>query len=543
MKANLIPGGVVRSAHIYCPGGVEPCIFALPMAGPATISRAQLVYGLCLPLAALIGFFIAEPMRFSSMVVLGVILTVLAWPLFARWHHLLLVGAVNSVFMLSFLPGNLPLWVLVAVGGFFIVIFRRCLDREVILFPPGGVGWSLVALAAAIMVTAYARGGLGLGALGSDTVGGKKYIFLFASIMAYFVVISREVPSSKALLYVGIFCLSGLTNFLSHLIYMAGAGFYWLFAVVDSGPAYTQAALEMDVQGDALFRGGTGMLVGSAVISFLLASHGLRGLLDLRKPWRLLILLGCLAAGTVGGFRSFIVGTGLLLMVLFVVEGLHRTRYMAWVAASAVLGFALLFGFSERLPQSMQRSFSFLPVKVDPRVKQDAQGSIDWRVEMWKAVLQEGPRYALLGKGYGIDPSMLQMSQYNVQLGFGMRAETAVVAGEYHNGPLSVLIPLGAWGGLAFGWFMVASVRRLRWFCQHGDPALRVINRFLLSMFIAKIIFFTVFFGAITSDLIGFVMLIALAECFNTTRSPVMEAGEQETQWSNSSFLLRGGRV
>lgn len=500
-----------------CSGWAKPCNLHNLMANSATISRAQLTYGLCLPLAALIGFFLAEPLQSSSLIVLGVLLTILVWPLFARWHHPLLVGSLHSIFVLAFLPGALPLWVPVACGGFLIVIFRRSLDHEIELFPPGGVAWALVALGMVVVVTAWARGGVGLRSLGSESIGGKKYLLVLASIFAYFVLVSHSVPHKRALAYMGIFYLSGLTSVFSHLVYFAGSKFYWLFNIIDSSGAAQQAAADWDVQGNALMRSGAPAAVASAIIGFMLARHGLLEMFDLRKPWRPLLLLACLGGGLLGGFRSFVVEVGLIFVVFFLLEGLHRTGYLAVVVLLGLLGFGALAAFSNRLPVSVQRSISFLPVQVDARVRQDAQGSLDWRFEMWKELVRRDvPKYALVGKGYAIDPSLLGMAGFNESLGYGLRSEWAMLGGEYHNGPLSVVIPFGIWGAMAFGWFLIAGVLRFRWFCRHGDPRLINMNRMLYALFVSKIVFFIFLFGALHVEMVEFAVLAGLAECLNT---------------------------
>jgi hypothetical protein len=504
------------------------------MANSATISRAQLIYGLCLPLAALVGFFLAEPLQSSSLVVLGVLLTILIWPLFARWHHPLLVGSLHSIFILAFLPGALPLWVPVACAGFLIVIFRRCLDHDIELFPPGGVGWALVALGIVVIVTGWARGGVGLRSLGSESIGGKKYLFVLASIFAYFVLVSHSVPRKRVLAYMGIFYLSGLTSMLSHLVFIAGSKFYWLFSIIDSSSAVQQAAVDWDVQGNALMRSGAPAAVASAIIGLMLARYGLREVLNLGKPWRLLLLLVCLGGGLLGGFRSFVVSTGLMVAILFLLEGLHRTKYLALAAVLGLLGFGVLATVSDRLPFEVQRSISFLPVNVDARVRQDAQGSLNWRIEMWQALWGDFPKYALAGKGYAIDPTALQMAGFNEYLGYGLSSEWAILSGEYHNGPLSVLIPFGLWGGLAFGWFLLAGARRLWWFCRFGDPEMLTINRVLCATFLAKIVYFITFFGALNSGLVEFIVLIGLAECLNAGQRAPEEGSPEEGSGSES---------
>ena len=473
------------------------------------------MYGLCLPLAALVGFFLANPLQSSSMIVLAMVAGVLCWPVFVRWYHPLLVGALHSFFILAFLPGAMPLWTIFAFGGFLIAVFHRSLNPEIRLIPPGSVPWALITLGVVVAITALVRGGVGLKTLGSASTGGKKYIYILLAIMAYFVLVSRPVPRKWALAYMAVFCLSALTSLLSHLVFMAGSKFYWLFAIIDSGPAQGQAAAEWNLPGQALFRSTASLAVAGAIIGIMLARFGLRESFNLKKPWRWLLLLACIAGGILGGFRSFLVGTGLMFGVLFILEGLHRTHYLTVLTAVGLVSFGALTTFSDRLPASVQRSLSFLPVKIDALVRQDAQVSLEWRLKMWDLLMRDVPHYLTLGKGYAIDPGALQLSDFNAAMGYGIQAEWAVLSGEYHNGPLSVLIPFGLWGALALVWLLLAGSWRLYWLCRHGDRELLNINRALCAMFIAKIIFFLLFFGSLYSDLVEFAALLGLAESLN----------------------------
>lgn len=510
------------------------------MSNSATLSRAQLIYGLCLPLAALVGFFLAAPMRFGAVTILMSIGSVLIWPLFVRWYHPILVGSLHSVFVLAFLPGALPLWVPIALAAFFFVVFQRCLDSRIQFFPPGGVGWSLIAIALVVVFTALIRGGIGVSSLGSSTMGGKKYVFVLLGIAVFFVLATRPVARQHALFYVALLCLSSFTTILSHLVYLAGSKFYWMYRFIDSLPAVGQATAEWDVEGQMTFRSVPLMNTASALIGFMLASFGVSGMLHLRKPWRILLVAAFILVGMFGGFRSFIVSIGLLLTIAFFLEGLHRTRWMPVLFALVLVSIGVVATFSDKLPASVQRSLSFLPIKIDERVRMDAQGSVQWRLEMWELLRKEIPDYLIVGKGFAIDPTAFQMAGFNAHRGFTIQAEWAVLAGEYHNGPLSVLIPFGIGGALTFGWFLIATFRRMRSFCRSGDTALLTINRALFAMFIAKVIWFTFFFGSFHSEMVEFVALIGLAECLNATPN-----SEEKTElaWSDTAGIGEGESV
>jgi hypothetical protein len=254
-----------------------------------------------------------------------------------------------------------------------------------------------------------------------------------------------------------------------------------------------------------------------------------RGILDLGKPWRLALAGLFLGAGLYGGYRSFIGVMILLFAITFFLEGLHRTRYALVVVLLGLLCLVGLISFGTKLPLPVQRALSFLPIEFQPMVKQDARGSLDWRLEMWKNLTPQIPRYLLKGKGYALDPGDLYMASVNSALGLGPeRAEGASLAGDYHNGPLSVVIPFGLWGVLAFGWFLIAAARVLYLNCIHGDPTLRTINRLLFACFIARTFFFIILVGSLDADLPYLAGLIGMAVSLNGETRDSAQAEEFE---------------
>src|ERR1051325_4648121 len=87
--------------------------------------------------------------------------------------------------------------------------------------------------------------------------------------------------------------------------------------------------------------------------------------------------------------------------------------------------------------------------------------------------------------------------------------------GDYHNGPLSVIIPFGIFGSIAFLWFLGASFKVLRANYKYGDHDCFHVNTFLLAYFIAKVILFFVIFGGFYSDLPMFIGIIGFSITYN----------------------------
>jgi hypothetical protein len=211
-----------------------------------------------------------------------------------------------------------------------------------------------------------------------------------------------------------------------------------------------------------------------------------------------------------------IISVALTLCLVFYFEGLVRSRLMPIMALVAILAGGVAVGFSDRLPLPVQRCLAFLPLKVDPIVRLSADASTSWRLEIWKYVAPQIPDYLFLGKGLTFDANDMAMYATfgNEQVG-GAVGGQATLAGDYHNGPLSVIIPFGIWGTIGFIWFLVASIRVLRANYRYGDPEIRTMNTFLLSMFVAKTIMFLVIFGGFYSELYQFAGIIGFSISLN----------------------------
>jgi uncharacterized membrane protein len=349
--------------------------------------------------------------------------------------------------------------------------------------------------------------------MGSGSFGGRNYFYVLAAIVGYFALTSQAIPIAKGARTVKWFFLSELTYGMTNMVYVLGPAFYFLFYFVSLDFVYGQAAA--DWMQDAVRRlGGLGPSA-SGVVCFMLARYGLRGIADFTKPWRLLLLLAALVAGMFSGFRSSLALMGILLVVQFFVEGLWKTYLMPVLAVLGILCLTPIFLFANRMPASVQRSMAFLPVNIDPSVRMDALNSSEWRFQMWRAVWPEVPKYLLLGKGYAIDPVDLYLTEQASHSGLINSYESAMVSGDYHSGPLSVLMPFGAFGAIAFLWLLGAGIKVL--YCQrrYGDPRLKMINNFFFSYFMTQCVFFFFVFGALNSQQSSFLGILGLSVSIN----------------------------
>jgi O-antigen ligase len=284
---------------------------------------------------------------------------------------------------------------------------------------------------------------------------------------------------------------------------------YWFF------PANTEAAAGLR-SGITRFFGVNQAALLTAY--YMMAKYGIRGIFSAKTPWRVLIFAVLVAASTLGGFRSFFIAFLLAFSIQFFLEGLHRTKLLPIMILGVLLIGAVTIPFVRQMPYSVQRALSFLPLPVDPLVRADADTSSTWRVELWKSILPQVPEYFWFGKGYVFSKRDFDYA-INQYLGYEHAISEdeswAALAGDYHNGPLSVIIPFGIWGAAAFLWFLWAGVRVLYRNFRYGDPDLRIINAFLLAGFITRILVFMIIFGGFDGDMHFFVGYLGFSICLN----------------------------
>jgi len=485
------------------------------------ILKVLIAYAICIPVAVAVGWLLAseswvsEPGRVnwawnililfqSHPFVWGSLILILCSPVLLRWHHLLLMLSWNLGMAMYFLPGKPPLWMPMVALSLGISILYRATSSKAHFIPAPQITWSLIFIAAVTLFTAKLRGGIGLHSLNSDVMGGKYYLYVLLAVLAYFAFTAQRIPPERAKLYVFVFFLGALANVFGDLGPVMPSSLYFIFTLFPP-LAYTFEA-------NARF-GGT---ANAAAFGFwlMLAIYGVRGIFLSGKPWRILLLGLFFVLIFLGGFRSMVFECVLGFGILFFVERLHRTALLPTFAFIGIMVAALCIPFADKLPYTFQRSLAFLPLHIDPAARADAQASLGWRLQIWKAVLPQVPEYLLLGKGYAISQSDYQ----DITGGFHEVSAAdwgSAISGDYHSGPLSVIIPLGIWGVIGLLWFWIASLRALYLNHLYGKPHLQTVNRFLLVYFAVKVFVYLFIFGSFYGDLFTFVGLIGLSLSLN----------------------------
>ena len=201
----------------------------------------------------------------------------------------------------------------------------------------------------------------------------------------------------------------------------------------------------------------------------------------------------------------------------------------------------LLVPFASSLPPSIQRSISFLPVNLDPIVRADADGSLEWRVHIWKALLPDLPNYLWLGNGFSLNPTQMYLTEQAMRRGLAPGYEGALITQDYHSGPLSLYVAFGGLGTLAFLAFLGASMRALYLNYRYCGQEMRAINRFLFAFFCARAFFYFFGFGSFYSDLYIFTGTVGFSVALNQGICP-RTAPVRVTAPFRRNFPLRPAR-
>ncbi len=515
-----------------------------------SLFRSLLIFGICVPLAIFLGYLLATPLDYSTFMLVGVVFFVLTVPILLRWHHFLVFICWNTSMVVPAVVGGPPFWLALSGLSLVIGVLQRALNKNIKLLNVPSLTWPLIFLAVVILVTAKVTGGIGFGAMGESVGGGKRYLTLLGGIIGYFAMTSQRLPAKGALLMASLFFLGALTSAVGNMAPYVNPSLYFLFSIFPVEKAGLAAIGNEIILSNTEMVRFNGLTVACTGIFYaLLARHGIKGVVDLgrgwsflpirfhdgldvNQPWRLIFFVSAVAISLFGGFRSFLVIMILTLASQFFFEGAFKTRLLPILLLIGVLLAAALLPVIDKLPLSVQRALSVLPVEVDPIAKYDAEASSLWRLEMWARVLPEVPKYFFLGKGYGVNSREMEMVSDLLKSGQGDSLDVAILAGDYHNGPLSVNIPFGLFGALGFVWFLVASLRVLYRNYRYGDVAFQNLNTFLLAYFVAQTVFFFAVFGGFGYSMLIFVGAIGLSVSVNggVAKPAVLKLGETASE-------------
>jgi O-Antigen ligase len=474
-----------------------------------TVFRSLIVYAICVPLAIMVGYLLTNPLDYSTAAIYVVLVLLLVLPLLLRWHYPLLLFSLNTSMFVAFIKGDPDFWMVMVMVSLGISVLERALNSQKQFIYVPQMTWSLVCMLGVVFMTAKLTGGFGLHSFGSEVYGGKKYIWLFIGILSYFALTARRISPPNAKLYASLFLLGGVTSFVGDF-----------YPITPPALRHIYLFFPPSVYGVTSFEVGQTRLGGvsgaAATIAFWLAArHGLRGIFLSGKKWRPVIFIVASMMIFLGGFRIKILSYIFIFGVLFYLEGLHRTKWLLVFALAGILGAVAIVPLAPHLPFTAQRALAFLPLDISPEARMSADDSTQWRIDMWKALLPQIPPHLLLGKGYSISMEDFQSMGRTAFRAVDESQQGLALSGDYHNGPLSVIIPFGIWGGIVFLWLTIAGMRVMYCNYRYGDESLRTFNTFFWASYLYFFSRFFFIYGGFNGDMMGFASMIGFSIALN----------------------------
>lgn len=377
----------------------------------------------------ILGSEAAENAKMSLVLVAGLVGAVMMLVLGARsWMLLFLLPPLLTVLPL---PGGfreigkpflvaaviLPYWIFMWCMGYAKMRWRSVWVLDLLAF-----------LSFALMIAAYIRRPVSVLALGldTDTVGGRPYI-VAAGALIYYVALSSIDLKTKKLgkvlhwhIWVALVC--GIIGALQGL---SGAG-------ETAGEEMSMAESIAETRFFAFSE------LGSRLIVTLFAYFPL--LRFLTNPLLMIGMIGAYAMIMISGFRSsFILNT---IAIIFMSAAKREFLQLLLLGVAFYMGLLMLGtgGGLNILPYGVQRTLSFLPgVQVSAAAASDAQGSADWRYEMWGWALDQRTGFIrdyVWGDGVGLSKSEW------------MRDQRAMMRGELRYGDQDQFARSGQWHSL-----------------------------------------------------------------------------------------------
>lgn len=415
--------------------------------------------------AVYLGIAAATAQTVAILWVVGVLGIVLVLALGKNIWLLIAAGAVLSG-GLNFLPGAFPPWWLAMLLTGFIFTLRFAMRRSDEFTWRWNSMDLVILLHIAMLAQAYLRNPVGLsifGGSGDGMIGGKPYIAHAFAITCY--VLLSMVRTDMRMFRIA--CIVMICSaFFDGMAILIGAFIPALAAIgiqFYSGFSFTTATTGVGAnvaEGRTIEGKEVGENLGQAAFTLYRPISALNPFVNFLGFAMMSTAVFCVM---ISGFRS---SMGML-AIYFVVCSLIRRRFADILACGALAVIALCILFfvgTDALPKAGQRILSVLPIPglVDEQIKENAENSTEWRVEMWVLALTTD-RYIfnkMWGDGFGMRKdemdAMIDAAFGDKRASSGLdQQEVMMRRGSYHGfhvqtirmtgyvGLLAVLILLG----------------------------------------------------------------------------------------------------
>jgi len=419
-----------------------------------------LVTALGLLFAWFAGNYVADENYLPIVAVLGFLGTSTFFFGFGKRIYLLIPicwGLTGQISLLP-LPFSVRQLIIIAASIFFITIIIFKGNKDKIRYEIIDV---ILAINLLYLLIVFFRNPVGIAALGgSDRVGGKPYVDVLLSIMAYLMIsrqkISPRFAKSLPLFIVGVSIFSTVAPLVG--LFLPSIG-------MKLAPLYSgfSPSLGLMSESDAITVGETRLdsLSTSANYIILYIVSNINPIQILHPKNILFLIFYCISLIMVllSGFRNTLFNV----FITTFIGAVFRERIVGVVKMMSfitimIISIILISYTSIKIPYTFSRALSFLPGNWDQAAVLEARESTEWRTEMWKIVLTSDRyiRSKIWGDGFGF-----LRTDYELMIDAGGKAgqafggmnstqEAFMINGDFHSGPVSTIRFVGFFGLILF---------------------------------------------------------------------------------------------
>jgi len=315
----------------------------------------------------------------------------------------------------------------------------------------------LIYINLAYLAIVYARNPVGFWAMQSSMVGGRPYFEIALSVGAFIVLSRVQITDIIARVFPLFFIIPAWFVAILDVIGRLFPQTAYPLSMIYSGIGARTVVGEFQEDAQLGETRMTGMQnAGISSVLALCAKYNPITLISPLYPARVILIAVAFGAIFLSGFRSAL----LFATVVFVLSALLRGQLKdLWVAGGVVVLAAMVLislqGSVLQLPRTMQRALSWLPGDWDPVAVADAEGSSQWRFEMWAWAWNDERilRNKTWGQGFGLSIDDMNLIANSLIAGKGADTllggsdrENFMITGSFHSGPLSTIKFIGVVG-------------------------------------------------------------------------------------------------
>jgi len=353
------------------------------------------------------------------------------------WILYLILVAINVPLIRGFSTPDLGQFLLVV---FSVILFSMRKLKLHLTFTDMDLLRLLLVL---LIAQVYIRNPVGLNILGTSSVGARPYFvaglaFCAGAILSKYRVNPGEIKAAMN--------LSILGGFLVFPLNTLRFGFQW----GGTQPINTTEVVASGGQKDVAARIGSLHSFSTHSISVLCSR--ISPLKASFHPLWAVFLLIIVGAAAYSGYRNTVAYVGFLILAGIAYRGGTAAMCMSFLLGGIVLIALAIINMNYPLPRNIQRSLSPLPGTWQTEYVEDAEGSTEWRVEMWKAALftDDWIDNKIIGDGLGFTRAELErmmnfdnMGNWKGTSGLSLQQESMLIQGSYHSGPVECVRVVG----------------------------------------------------------------------------------------------------